>query len=104
MRGLLAGAAVMGLAGCFASQLSTTPLSGNAIPGFWRGFWHGIIAPIAFVVSIFSEHVRVYAIPNTGRWYDFGFMIGIGGFTHGVWRSNSARRKRLPADQSVTNP
>ena len=51
-----------------------------AIPaGFWAGVWHGLIAPIVFIVSLFNSSVGIYEINNNGRWYDFGFMIGISG-------------------------
>jgi hypothetical protein len=63
----------------------------ESIPGFWRGFWHGFIAPIAFVVSLFSDEVRIYAFPNSGRWYDFGFMLGIHGFSGGVFAGSRSR-------------
>ncbi|BDX21058.1 hypothetical protein TUM22923_03790 [Polynucleobacter sp. TUM22923] len=45
-------------------------------PGFFMGLIHGWISPIALVVGIFSD-VRVYAFPNSGWWYDLGFMLGI---------------------------
>ena len=45
-------------------------------PGFWSGLVHGLIAPIALFAEIFTD-VRVYAFPNSGGWYDFGFMLGI---------------------------
>jgi hypothetical protein len=53
-------------------------------PGFWKGLLHGIIAPASFIVSLFSD-CRIYAVPNAGRWYDFGFMLGIGGFGGGLF-------------------
>ena len=46
--------------------------------GFLKGLWHGIIAPISFFVSLFSDHVAIYAVNNNGGWYDFGFVIGAG--------------------------
>lgn len=46
--------------------------------GFWAGLWHGIIAPITFIISLFSLKVRIYETNNRGRWYDVGFFIGIG--------------------------
>lgn len=46
--------------------------------GFWSGLWHGIIAPIAFVVSLFNDNVTVWDVNNNGGWYTFGFLIGIG--------------------------
>jgi hypothetical protein len=70
------------LASCTATQ--GDPNLGDA-PGLLLGFWHGFIAPIAFVVSIFADQVRIYAFPNVGLWYDFGFMLGISGFSGGVF-------------------
>jgi hypothetical protein len=46
------------------------------VPGFFSGIWHGLVAPIALVAGIFSD-VRVYNFPNSGGWYDFGFLLGI---------------------------
>src|SRR5262245_2178799 len=80
---------------CLATQTSLTSGTPALVPpGFWKGFWHGMIAPIAFIVSLFSDHVRIYASPNTGRWYDFGFMLGIGGFSGGVLAGRKPRKKR----------
>jgi hypothetical protein len=47
--------------------------------GFWYGLWHGMIAPISWIVSLFSDDTAIYAIYNNGGWYDFGFILGIGG-------------------------
>ena len=47
--------------------------------GFWAGFWHGLISPITFIVSLFKPGVRIYEINNRGRLYDFGFLLGIAG-------------------------
>lgn len=55
--------------------------------GFWSGLWHGWIAPFAFIGSLFSDDIAVYAVNNTGGWYDFGFVLGIGGFSFGFSRS-----------------
>ncbi len=46
--------------------------------GFWVGLWHGIIAPIVFVVGLFTDKVKMYETNNNGRWYDFGFILGVG--------------------------
>lgn len=48
--------------------------------GFWGGLWHGMIAPITFLVSLFAEGVSIYETNNNGRWYEFGFMLGIGAY------------------------
>jgi uncharacterized membrane protein len=52
--------------------------------GFLGGFWHGIIAPITFIVSLFAPGVSIYEIHNNGRWYEFGFMLGIGAYSGGA--------------------
>ena len=52
--------------------------------GFWGGLWHGMIAPIAWVGSLFSNDIAIYAVSNNGGWYDFGFIIGIGSLGSGV--------------------
>jgi hypothetical protein len=44
--------------------------------GFWVGWWHGAIAPIAFVVGLFHPGVRMYETHNNGAWYDLGFLLG----------------------------
>ena len=47
--------------------------------GFWAGFWHGLIVPITFIISIFNPNVRIYETSNRGRLYDFGFILGLTG-------------------------
>lgn len=48
-----------------------------AAPGFLFGLWHGFIFPVAWVVSLFVPDVAIYAVPNNGGWYDFGYFLGI---------------------------
>lgn len=60
------------LAGC-AQQ----PPGDPGTRGFLYGLLDGAIAPFAFIVSWFSDNVRIYAYPNSGGWYDFGFLIGL---------------------------
>ena len=50
---------------------------GASPAGFLGGLWHGIIAPITFIVSLFVGGVSIYETNNNGRWYEFGFMVGI---------------------------
>jgi hypothetical protein len=63
------------LAGCAASQAAAA-VSPQA-PGFLYGVWHGFIFPIAWILSLFMPDVSVYAVPNNGGWYDFGYFVGI---------------------------
>lgn len=46
--------------------------------GFWHGWWHGVIAPFTFFISLFSDSVNIYEVNNNGNWYDFGFVLGLG--------------------------
>lgn len=84
------------LTGC-ADTVDFTLTDESEPVGFWYGLWHGMIAVIAFVVSLFDDTVSVYAINNSGGWYDFGFLLGVisvwGGGCHMKCKS-AADRKR----------
>jgi hypothetical protein len=54
-------------------------VEGTKVYGFWNGLWHGMIAGITFIGSLFDDTVAVYAVNNNGGWYDFGFLLGVGG-------------------------
>jgi hypothetical protein len=60
--------------------------------GFLGGLWHGIIAPITFIVSLFASEVSIYETNNNGRWYEFGFMLGIGAYAGNEEVRNGLRR------------
>ena len=51
------------------------PPAYNDLPGFWLGLLHGFLIFFSLVGSLFA-HVRIYAFPNSGRWYDFGYALG----------------------------
>ena len=74
-RALLLVPAIVALTACAATQAGTAVAP--AAPGFWLGLWHGFIFPIAWVVSLLMDNVAVYAVPNSGGWYDFGFFCGV---------------------------
>jgi hypothetical protein len=63
------------LAGCLATENPT--MVQPSAPGFWPGVWHGFIFPVSFLVSLFTDDIAVYAVPNNGTWYDFGYFVGI---------------------------
>ena len=71
--------AMLLLAGCAAGINPTvdTPDIDGESAGFWSGLWHGVISPITFIISLFSDNVNIYEVYNSGNWYDFGFMFGI---------------------------
>lgn len=87
--------AALAFAGCLAGSntLVDTVDAQGVIAGFWRGLWHGAIAPISFIVSLFSDHVHVYEVHNNGGWYDFGFVLGITSL-HGGGHAARSRRSR----------
>ena len=60
------------------------------VAGFWLGFWHGLIAPITLLISLFKDGVNVYEVHNNGNWYDFGFVFAIVTFLGG---SHGARKR-----------
>jgi len=64
-------------------------------PGFWLGLWHGFIFPVAWFVSLFAHNVAVYAVPNDGGWYDFGYFLGIVVFGVGARKSHVVTRDRV---------
>lgn len=51
--------------------------------GFFGGLWHGIIAPVSFVLSLFIDDIAVWAVNNNGGWYSFGFLLGVGSLGFG---------------------
>lgn len=48
--------------------------------GFFWGLWHGFIAPISLVISLFDKDVAMFAVNNDGFLYGLGFLIGSGGW------------------------
>jgi hypothetical protein len=79
----LSAAALLLLAAC-ARQVATG-VAPDA-PGFLFGLWHGFIFPVAWLLSLVMPDVAVYAVPNNGGWYDFGYFLGIWFFGVGAWR------------------
>ncbi len=77
--------AVTVLAGC-----AMQPPGDPGVRGFWWGLWDGAIAPVSFIVSLFTDGYRIYAFPNSGLWYDFGYLIGLTCWAGG---SHAARRR-----------
>jgi len=80
LRVCLALVAVLGatllLSSCAAGANPSTGTGGEPA-GFWLGLWHGIILPVTFVISLFTDSVSVYEVANNGNWYDFGFFLGV---------------------------
>ncbi|MCF8034868.1 MAG: hypothetical protein K9K66_16480 [Desulfarculaceae bacterium] len=62
------------ISGCLAG--TSGPFGPQDPAGFFAGLWHGFIAWISFILSLFTE-VRMYAVDNTGAGYNLGFLIGM---------------------------
>jgi hypothetical protein len=93
MKRPLALAALLALSACAATQQADAVAP--AAPGFWLGLWHGFIFPVAWVVSLFVPDVAIYAVPNDGGWYDFGYFLGIVVFGVGANRTRTVYRDRI---------
>jgi len=63
-----------------AGPNSKFKIEGAKAAGFLVGFWHGIIAPLIFLIGLFVPQIKIYETNNNGKWYDFGFLLGVGAF------------------------
>ena len=79
------------LSGCAAGPNPAEGVGETA--GFWLGLWHGFIAPIVFLVSLFNDTVSIYEVHNNGGWYNFGFLLGASAFFGGGGAGAGARRR-----------
>ena len=95
---VMLGVMLLLLAACAAggNELVSTAGVDHAPYGFWWGLWHGLIAPVTFVVSLFTDTVNLYEVHNNGNWYDVGFVLGLsfpfGGGPFGASRRRKRRR------------
>ena len=85
-RALVLIAALLLVAAC-ASQPEA---AAHQLPGFLAGFFHGFVAIASLVGSLFL-HMRIYAFPNSGFWYDFGFVAGFSSCLLGIFLTFMAR-------------
>ncbi len=73
---------VLALSGCVPGDGAASP---GDEAGFLSGVWHGWIAPVSLVWSLFNKNIGIYEVHNTGFWYDLGFyaaaISGFGGLT-----------------------
>ena len=99
-RTVIALAALALLAACAKQTLPgvVDPASQN---GFLMGLVHGFIFPVAWFLSLVMHDVSVYAVPNTGFGYNFGYFLGIVVFGVGargghrvVYRTRTVRTPR----------
>ena len=85
------------VAGCAAGP-NPAAAGGGPEAGFWLGLWQGIIVPVTFVVSLFTDDVNIYEVANNGNWYDFGFVLGLTvSFGGPAGSGNAVARRRRPS-------
>ncbi|WP_402373183.1 hypothetical protein [Isoptericola rhizosphaerae] len=91
----LAVVVLVALTACAAGPnpgLDTAPTALGEPAGFWLGVWQGMILPVAFVISLFTDTVSVYEVHNNGNWYDVGYVLGISFVFGGPFGASRARR------------
>jgi hypothetical protein len=77
-------AVLLGLAALASCASQPAPSGVSDVPGFFQALFHGFAAPVTLVLGWLWDG-RIYAFPNTGWFYDLGFMIGLG-----VWGGGAA--------------
>jgi hypothetical protein len=84
------------MAGCAPgpNPAVNTPDEQGSIGGVWLGLWHGIIAPVTLIFSVFDASVHMYDVHNDGGWYNLGFLLGIGVFFGALWAAGEPARRR----------
>jgi hypothetical protein len=90
--------ALLALAACATQNAAAVA---PAAPGFLFGLWHGFIFPVAWALSLFLPDVAIYAVPNNGGWYDFGYFLGIVVFGVGARKSQTVYRDRVIRERIV---
>jgi hypothetical protein len=89
------GCLILAVLGCAAGPQG--PYSPEAPAGFFAGFWHGLIAWITFVLSLFSQ-VKMYSVDNTGPGYNLGFLIGMACWLGG-WGGSWKYTRKTPEER-----
>jgi len=82
-------AAALLIEGCATQPLPSAP----QLPGFLQGLLHGFLILFSFIGSLFTD-VRIYAYPNSGGWYDFGYLLGAMMFLGGGGGAGARRPRR----------
>jgi hypothetical protein len=87
---------LMVVAGCAPgpNTMADSPDQEGEVAGFWLGLWQGIITPVTFIISLFSEKVHMYEVHNNRGWYNFGYLLGMMIILGGGSGSAARRRRR----------
>jgi hypothetical protein len=73
----LTGALLLALAVAGCAHQPAAP--GSDLPGFFLGLVQGYISLFSLIGGLFFD-IRIYAFPNSGWWYDLGFVLGVMAF------------------------
>jgi hypothetical protein len=66
--------------------------------GFFAGIWHGWIAPVTLVISLFNKNIGIYEVNNTGFWYNLGYYMAIISGFGGLALSRKKRKHDEPKE------
>ncbi len=92
---LVAAVLLLVAAGCAPGNARWHPETGHPA-NFWAGLWHGLIIIITFIVSLFTQDVKIYEVNNVGWAYNLGFLLGAMISLGGGARSACHRKRRSP--------
>ena len=101
VNGVCVGVLLLSLGACAAGSTDAhAAAAGGAIPQFFLGLWHGIIAPLTLLAEIINA-LAPHILPwhphffeeGAGVAYDLGFYLTLSGGPHLV--INGWRRRRL---------
>ncbi len=76
------------------NSMADVPPEDGEVAGFWMGLWHGVIAPVTFIISLFNKSIEFYEVHNNGGWYSFGFLLGASIILGGGSGGAASRRRR----------
>jgi len=77
----------------FLNSCATQPIEQTIDSiGFLHGLFHGFIILFSFIISLFTDY-EIYAFPNNGGWYNFGFLLGVMMFFGGGGAGTRKRRR-----------
>jgi hypothetical protein len=75
------------------NELTGSADKSGDVAGFVSGLWHGFISLFTFILSFFSDNIRMYEVHNNGNWYNFGYLLGVMSF-YGGSGGGAGRRSR----------
>ena len=84
------------ISGCTPGLNELTGSANNSghVAGFLTGLWHGFISLFTFILSLFSDNIRMYEVHNNGNWYNFGYLLGVMSFFGGSGGGAGRRSRR----------